>query len=111
MYGLFMTLALTFFLSTEMEELHTLRSKVESLERDVGGLEAIVLNLDSGKDQDTLKQQADLIKQLKCHKEEQFSLIKQLNYHIYLLYLDALGNRPFVPPNEPDEDEPVSTYV
>ena len=42
-----MTLALTFFLSTEFGELLTLREKVESLERDVGGLEAIVLNLDS----------------------------------------------------------------
>ena len=40
-----MTLALTFFLSTEMEELLTLREKVQSLERDVYGLEAIVLNL------------------------------------------------------------------
>ena len=33
MYGLLMTLALTFFLSTEMEELLTLRQKVGSLER------------------------------------------------------------------------------
>ena len=47
MYELFVTLALTFFLSTEMEEVFILREKVESLERDVGGLEAIVLNLDS----------------------------------------------------------------
>ena len=35
MYGLFMTLALTFFLCTEIEELLTLRQRVESLERDV----------------------------------------------------------------------------
>ena len=41
-----MTLALTFFLSTEIEELLTVRQRVESLERDVEGLEAIVLNLD-----------------------------------------------------------------
>ena len=34
MYGLLMTLALTFFLSTEMEELFTLRKKVKTLERD-----------------------------------------------------------------------------
>ena len=95
-----MTLALTFFLSTEMEELLTLRKKVESLERDVGGLEAIVRNLDS------MKEQEDTV------REEQFSLIKQLNCYIYLLYVDARGNRPFVPPDhEPNEDEPVSTYV
>ena len=47
MYGLFMTLALAFFLSTELGELLRLRNKVASLERDIGGLEAIVLNLDS----------------------------------------------------------------
>ena len=102
-----MTLALTFFLSTEMEELLTLRQretmlkeKVESLERDVGGLEAIVNNLEA------LKQQQE------SAKEEHFSLIKRLNCHVYLLYLDAASNRPFVPPDhEPDEDEPVSTYV
>ena len=35
MYGLFMTLALTFFLCTEIEELLTLRQRVENLERDV----------------------------------------------------------------------------
>ena len=81
-----------------MEELLTLRKKVESLERDVGGLEAIVRNLDS------IKEQEDTV------REEQFSLIKQLNCYIYLLYLDTMGNRPFVPPDrEPNEDEPVST--
>ena len=42
-----MTLALTFFLSTELGKLLSLRDKVASLERDVGGLESIVLNLDS----------------------------------------------------------------
>ena len=47
MYGLFMTLALAFFLSTELGELLRLRNKVASLERDIGGLEVIVLNLDS----------------------------------------------------------------
>ena len=48
MYGLFMTLALTFFLSTEMEELSSHpQGKVQTLERDVNGLESIVLDLDS----------------------------------------------------------------
>ena len=94
-----MTLVLIFFPSTEMEELLTLRQRVESLERDVGGLEAIVRNLDS------MKEQQDTF------KEQQADLIKQLNCHLYLLYLDAVGNRPFVTPDhEPNEDEPVSTY-
>ena len=44
-------------------------------------------------------------------KEQQCSLINQVDSHVYLLYLDAASNQPFVPPNEPDEDEPVSTYV
>ena len=35
MYGLLMTLALTFFLSTEMEELLALRQKVERLEENL----------------------------------------------------------------------------
>ena len=35
MYGLFMTLALTFFLSTEMEELLTLKEQLEKVQRRV----------------------------------------------------------------------------
>ena len=46
MCGLFMTLALT-FPSMEMEELLTLRNKVESLERNVERLEANLNQLDS----------------------------------------------------------------
>ena len=44
--------------STEMDKLLALRAKVESLQRDVGGLEAIVLNLDqSWEDFNTLETQ------------------------------------------------------
>ena len=80
-----MTLALAIFLSTELGELLSLREKVGSLERDIGGLEAIVLNLDS-----------------RCRK---------LDRQVIALYDDAASNRPFVPPNGPDEDELASTCV
>ena len=46
----------------------------------MGGLEAIVRNLDS------MKEQEDTF------KEQQADLIKQLNCHLYLLYLDAVGS-------------------
>ena len=45
MYGLFMTLALTFFHSTEMEELLTLQQKVESLKGKLEWVERRVIAL------------------------------------------------------------------
>ena len=69
-----MTLALTFFLSTEIEELLTVRQRVESLERDVEGLEAIVLNLE--------------------HKRG-----SKLDEQLEALYVAAANGRPFVSPN------------
>ena len=77
-----------------MEELLTLREKVERLERDVGGLEAIVLNLDN-KHRRLNRRYGGLLK-----LDEQFEA----------LYTAANG-RPFVSPNGPDEDELVSTCI
>ena len=99
MYGLFMTLALAIFLSTELGELLSLREKVGSLERDIDGLEAIVLNLDS-----------------RCRKLDRQcgrldSRCRKLDRQVVALYDDAASNRPFVPPNGPDEDELASTCI
>ena len=99
MYGLFMTLTLTFFLSTEMEELLTLRKKVGSLERDIGGLEAIVLNLDN--------KRRRLIKRYERLDKDYDRLDEQLE----ALYDNAANGRPFVSPNGPDEDELVSACI
>ena len=80
-----MTLALTFFLSTEMEELLTLRKKVESLKKDVEELEATILNNEDAKGK-----------------------LELVERRVIALFYDADSNKPFVPP-EPDEDELVST--
>ena len=90
-----MTLALTFFLSTELGELLTLRQKVGSLERDVEGLEAIVLNLDT--------------KRRRLSKR--YGRLLNLDKQVEALYDDAANGRPFVSPDGPDEDELVSTCV
>ena len=90
-----MTLALTFFLSTELGELFTLRLKVASLERDVDGLEAIVLNLDT-----------------KCRRlSKRYGKLLRLDEQVVALYDDAANGRPFVSPDGPDEDELVSACV
>ena len=95
MYGLFMTLALTFFLCTEVEELLTLRQRVESLERDVGGLEAIVLNLDHKR----------------RRQSRRYGGLLKLDEQLEALYDDANNGRPFVSPDGQDEDELVSTCI
>ena len=95
MYGLLMTLALTFFPSTEIEELLTLRQKVGSLERDVEGLEAIVLNLDNKR----------------RRQSRRYGGLLKLDEQLEALYDDAANARPFVSPDGEDEDELVSTCI
>lgn len=82
MYELVMTLPLPFFLSAEFDELMALRARVAYLQRDIEGLEAIALNLDSQK--------------------------REMTRQVYFLYLETAREQPFVQ-TDPPEDELVST--
>ena len=68
--------------------LETLRARVASLERDVVGLEAIVINLDQMR-----------------------KTFVTLDNQVGKLWEDAEGGRPFLPPNGPPKDELVSICV
>ena len=78
-----------------MEELLTLREKVGRLERDVGGLEDIVLNLDN--------------KRRRLNRR--YGGLLKLDEQLEALYAAAANGWPFVSPSGPDEDELVSTCI